>query len=117
MRLCYHGVSVESGSSVRLFQRAPADVGLTPNGPQARQSSHSLKKSSGYAGQPIISLRRRVLMRVPPQNGQGLSFIGGPSPAWSVFAFRAAVNPSMDAAGKTSVFFTPRKANIAPLLV
>jgi hypothetical protein len=33
------------------------------------------------------------------------------------FVFRAAVNPSMDAAEKTSVFFTPRKTNIAPLLV
>ena len=43
MRVCHRGVSVESGSPVRSFQTAPAEVGLTPRGPQAWQPSHSLE--------------------------------------------------------------------------
>jgi len=31
--------------------------------------------------------------------------------------FRAAVNPSMEAAGKTSIFFTPRKIPSQPRLL
>jgi hypothetical protein len=31
--------------------------------------------------------------------------------AWIAFVFRAAVNPSMDAVGKTPVFHTPENKN------
>jgi hypothetical protein len=79
MRKRYRGVSVESGSPARLFQTAPAEVALTPKGPQA-QSSHSLKQS-----------------------------------AWIVFAFRAAVNPSLDAARNVPCFSRPGKQTLIHL--
>ncbi len=37
--------------------------------------------------------------------------------AWIAFVFQVAVNPSMEAADKTSLFCTPWKANIDPLMV